>query len=309
MDWLQLLFGVGTIAASFRMAVSVSFASLGTVFSTRSGVMLMGQEGFMLITALAGAALSSIMDNVLLGLLASVAIGALVGLIYAVFTVSNRGNDIIVGVGFNFFGLGLTAIMVKVVWGNQGTSPPIPGIYNFMTTMQANAGSVWDQIFGTQNILFIVLLFVAIIAWIFLYRTPYGLRIRIAGELPMAVECTGGRVVRIRYFCLIIAGILLALAGSTVALGQVKAFGRDMMAGRGFVGLAMCALGRYHPIGALIGSMLYGFTDALQIRLQGEGVPAQFVQMIPYLFTIVVIALSGAGKAPSALGKPLPENK
>lgn len=309
MDWLQLLFGVGTIAASFRMAVSVSFASLGTVFSTRSGVMLMGQEGFMLITALAGAALSSIMDNVLLGLLTSVAVGAIVGLIYAFFTVSNRGNDIIVGVGFNFFGLGLTAIMVQVVWGNQGTSPNVPGIYNFMTTLQANQGSVWQQIFGTQNILFVVLLVVAIAAWIFLYRTPYGLRIRISGELPMAVECTGGRVVRIRYFCLIVAGMLLAIAGSTVALGQVKAFGRDMMAGRGFVGLAMCALGRYHPIGALIGSILYGFTDALQIRLQGEGVPAQFVQMIPYLFTIVVIALSGAGKAPSALGKPLPENK
>jgi len=309
MDLLQILFSAGTIAASFRMAVSVSFASLGTVFATRSGVMLMGQEGFMLITALTGAAISSILDNVYLGLAASVVVGAVVGLIYAFFTVSNRGNDIIVGVGFNFVGLGFTAIMVQAVWGNQGQSPSVPGIYNFMTTMQANAGNLWQQIFGTQNVFFVGLLVVAVAAWVFLYRTPYGLRIRIAGELPMAVECTGGRVVRIRYFCMVMAGVLIALAGSSVALGQIKMFGRDMMAGRGFVGLAMCALGRYHPIGALIGSMLYGFTDALQIRLQGEGVPAQFVQMIPYLFTIVVIALSGAGKAPAALGKPLPQNK
>jgi ABC-type uncharacterized transport system permease subunit len=308
MDLLHLVFSVGMIAATLRLAVSVSFVALGTVFATRSGVMHMGQEGFMLIAGLAGAALSSILDSAFLGLLFSLLAGAIAGLIYAFFTVSNRGNDIIVGVGFNFFALGLTAIMIQVVWGNQGSSPNVPGIYNFMTTIKANAGSVWQQIFGTQNVLFIVLLVVALLSWVFLYRTPYGLRIRIAGELPMAVESAGGSVIRLRYLCLVISGVLIALAGSTVALGQVKMFGRDMMAGRGYVGLAMCALGRYHPIGALVGSLLFGFTDALQIRLQGEGVPAQFVQMIPYLFTIVVIALSGAGKAPAALGKPFPES-
>lgn len=309
MDLIKLIFSVSIVAASLRMAVSVSFASLGTVYATRSGVMLMGQEGFMLVAGLTGAAASYLLDNALLGVLAAIVAGAICGLIYAVFSVSNRGNDIIIGIGFNFFGLGLTAIMVKVIWGNQGSSPNVPGIYNFMTTMEANAGNVFQQIFGTQNILFIALIILAIVSWVFLYRTPYGLRIRMSGELPLAVECTGGSPKRLRYFALIMAGIMLALAGSTVVLGQVKMFTRNMMNGRGFVGLAMCALGRYHPIGALIGSFLYGFTDALQIRLQGEGIPAQFVQMIPYLFTIVVIALSRSGKQPASLGKPLPENK
>ncbi|MEG2216440.1 MAG: ABC transporter permease [Clostridia bacterium] len=308
MELLKTIFSVGIIAATFRMAVSVAYASLGTVFATRSGVLHMGQEGFMLTAALAGAAISFLTKNVWIGICGAMVTGALLGLIYAFFTVSNRGNDVIIGVGFNFFGLGLSTIMLQAVWGNQGTSPSVPGIYNFMTTMAANAGNVWQQIFGTQNLLFVALLVIAIMAWIFLYRTPYGLRIRITGELPVAVACTGGNVIRIRYVCLIISGILIALAGATVSLGQVKMFGRDMMGGRGFVGLAMCALGRYHPIGAVIGSMLYGFTEALQIRLQGEGVPAQFVQMIPYVFTIIVIALSGSGRAPAAMGKPLPED-
>ena len=307
MDFFELLFNANTISATFRMAVSVAFASLGTVFVTRSGVMLMGQEGIMLITGLAGAAASFFLDNVYLGLLVAIVVGAVFGAVYAFFSVSNRGNDVMIGLGMNFFGLGLTAVLIKAFWGYQGSSPNVPGIYNFMTAMEAESGGAVTKIFGTQNILFVMLFVLAIITWVILYRTPAGLRIRFTGELPVAVEAAGSSAARLRYISLIIGGALLALAGSTVVLGQVKMFSRDMMNGRGFVGLAMCALGRYHPVGALIGSILYGFTDALQIRLQGEEIPAQFVQMIPYLFTIVVIALSGNGKAPAAMGKPLSE--
>ncbi len=307
MDLLALIFNPNTIAATFRMAVSVAFASLGTVFVTRSGVMFMGQEGIMLLSGLAGAAASFFLDNVYLGLLVALVIGAIMGLVYAFFSVSNRGNDVIIGLGMNFFGLGLSAVLIKAFWGFQGSTPNVPGIYNFMTAMEAESGSVFTKIFGTQNILFIILFVLVIIIWVILYRTPAGLRIRFTGELPVAVEAAGSNPARLRYISLIIGGALLSLAGSTVVLGQVKMFSRDMMNGRGYVGLAMCALGRYHPVGALIGTILYGFTDALQIRLQGDNIPAQFVQMIPYLFTIIVIAFSGNGKAPVAMGKPLPE--
>ena len=309
MDVLSLIFNTGVFAATLRMAISVAFATIGTTFAGRSGVLCMGQEGIMLLTGCAGVIFSYVFKDAYLALLCSIGIGIILGLLYAFFAVSQHGNNVVVGVGLNFFGLGLSALLITVVWGNKGNSPTVTGFENFMTTVQAKGSGVLTQIFGTQNWLFVILLLLVAASWIFIYKTPIGLRIRIAGELPMAVECTGGNVVKLRYLCMALCGMFLALAGCMVSLGQAKMFGRNMMGGRGYVGLALCTLGRYSPVGALIASIFYGFTDAVQIRLQGEGVPSEFVQMLPYIFTIIVIAISGNINAPSALGLPFKEKK
>lgn len=284
----------------------VAFTALGTVFATRSGVMHMGQEGFMLITGFVGVACSYFTGLVTLSILMSVLMGILLGLIYAYFAVSQRGNNINIGVGFNFLGSGLTAVLICVLWQKEGNSPSINGVSNFMTMMEAK-DSFLKTVFGTQNVFFIILLVLVIVMWVLFYHTPLGLRIRIAGELPIAVECTGGSVKKLRYFCMACSGALMGLAGASMTLGTTKMFGRDMMSGRGFVALAMCLLGRHNPVLAFACCLLYGFLDALQIRMQGTGVPSQFMQMIPYVFTIIVIACAGKFKAPSALGKPFPE--
>lgn len=304
MEILQMIFNTGVFAATFRLAISVALATVGTTFAGRSGILCMGQEGMMLMTGCAGVVFAFYFENAYIALLLAVVVGILLGLLYAFFAVSQYGNNVIIGVGINFFGLGISALIIPIVWGNQGTSPTVTGFENFMTLVEAREKGVPAQVFGVQNVMFIICLVVVLVGWIFLYKTRTGLRIRITGELPMAVECTGGSVVKIRYLCMGICGACLAMAGCMVSLGQAKMFGRNMMSGRGYVGLALCTLGRYNPVGALLAAILFGFTDAVQTRLQGEGVPAQFIQMLPYLFTIIVIAMSGNIHAPSALGVP-----
>ena len=304
MEVLQLIFNTGVFAATFRLAISVALATVGTTFAGRSGILCMGQEGMMLITGCVGVVFSYFLDNAYIALFFAVVVGVLLGLLYAFFAVSQYGNNVIIGVGINFFGLGISALLIPIVWGNQGTSPNVTGFDNFMTLVEAREKGPLAEVFGVQNAMFIICLVVVIIGWVFLFKTKTGLRIRITGELPMAVECTGGSVVKIRYLCMGICGACLAMAGCMVSLGQAKMFGRNMMSGRGYVGLALCTLGRYNPVGALLAAILFGFTDAVQTRLQGEGVPAQFIQMLPYIFTIIVIAASGNIQAPSALGVP-----
>lgn len=304
MEILWSVINTGVFAATFRLAISVALATVGTTFAGRSGILCMGQEGMMLMSGCCGVIFSFYFHNAYLALFLAVLVGILLGLFYAFFTVSQYGNHVIVGVGINFFGLGISALLIPIVWGTQGTSPNVTGFENFMTLVEAKEKGVLAQVFGVQNGMFLICLLVVIVGWVFLYKTKTGLRVRIAGELPMAIECTGGSVAKIRYLCMGICGACLAMAGCMVSLGQAKMFGRNMMAGRGYVGLALCTLGRYNPIGALLAAILFGFTDAVQTRLQGQGVPAQFIQMLPYIFTIIVIALSGNIHAPAALGKP-----
>ena len=304
MEMLLTIFSAEGLATALRLSVSVGFATLGTIFAGRSGILCMGQEGMMLITGCLGVVFSYFIGNAYLALLGAMLVGILLGLLYGYFAVEHNGNNVIIGVGMNFFGLGISALIIPIVWGNQGSSPAVTGFDNFLTVLEAKNIGTLAHIFGTQNWMLIIFLVTVAISWVTLYKTPLGLQIRIAGELPMAVECTGGSVKKLRYLCMGICGGFMALAGCMVTLGQAKMFSRNMMSGRGFIALALCTLGRYNPVGALIVSLLYGFTDAVQIRLQGEGIPSQFVQMLPYIFTIVVIAMSGNIHAPSALGKP-----
>ena len=133
MNILQLIFNVGVFAATFRLAISVAFATLGTTFAGRSGILCMGQEGIMLITGCVGVIFSHYCRNPYIALLGAMVVGILLGLLYAYFAVSQYGNNVIIGVGLNFFGLGFSALLIPIVCGNQGTSPSVPGLENFMT--------------------------------------------------------------------------------------------------------------------------------------------------------------------------------
>ena len=309
MEILKLILSAEVVAATLRMGTSVAYASMGTVISSRSGVLDMGQEGEMLICGCVGVICNYFFGNPYLALLVAVLAGWLCGLTYAFFAVSQYGDHVITGVGFNYFGRGLTALLITVVWGTKGNSESVDGFSNFMTAMQAKSKGVLSIIFGTQNGLFIILIVLMIVLWIFVYKTPAGLRLRISGELPEAVESTGGSVVKLQYLAESISGICYALGGCTVSLGMAKMFGRNMMAGRGFVALALSTAGRYNPVGAVIAGMFFGFTDALQIRVQGLGIPSEFVQMLPYIFTIVIIAASGHIQGPAHLAKPYRKSK
>ncbi len=308
MDVMRILFSAGTFAATLRIMATVAFASLGTVLATRSGIMHMGQEGLMLITALAGVAGTFYSGSMLVGVLVAVAAGIAFNLLYYLFTVIFKGDHIVIGIGFNFFANGLTATLIMVFWGRAGTSENI-GTLNKVDVPFLKGIPFLDEIISNQNILFYVLIIAIIALWFLIYKTPFGLRMRICGELPMAVACTGHSVRGIRAICSILGGVLFALSGVSITMGQTAVFTKNMMNGRGFVALAMCMLGRNNPVLASLACLMYGYTEALQLRMQGSAIPNEYVQCIPYLFAIVVIAISGSLRNPAALGKPFPEEE
>ena len=306
---LTVLLSAEMLAATLRMGTSVAYAAMGTVISSRAGILDMGQEGQMLICGCIGAICDYYFKNPYLAVLVASAVGILSGLIYAFFAVSQYGDHVITGVGFNYFGRGFTALLITVAWKMKGNSPAINGFDNFMTAIQAKKAGKLAIIFGTQNDLFVILIVMMVILWAFIYKTPMGLRLRISGELPEAVESTGDSVFKLQYISEAISGLCYALAGCTVSMAMAKMFGRNMMAGRGYVALALSTAGRYNPVGAVIAGILFGFTDALQIRVQGLGIPSEFVQMIPYIFTIIVIAASGSIQGPAHLCQPFRKSK
>lgn len=303
---MATVLSVATFAAAIRMAVCVGFACLGTVLVTKSGVMHMGQEGMMLICSFVAVAATFFSENMFIGLFASMGAGVLISLIYGYFAITHKGTQVVIGVGTNFLGLGLTAVGITALWNLQGSTPGIEGFKAIQIPVICNIPIIGD-ILNSQTILFYVLLLCCLLMWIVFYKTPFGLRLRIAGELPLALECTGHSVILTRYICMAVSGLLFGLSGVSLTMAQVNSFSRNMNSGRGYVSLAMCVLGRYSPGAALLCCLAFGFVDALQIRLQGGAIAPQLFQMLPYLFTIVVICVSGNLRVPSAMNKPYPE--
>jgi len=307
MSIMSQFISTGVFAATFRMMTTVGFAALATLMATKSGIMHMGQEGLMLLCALAGVAGEYFSGSVLIGILLAIVVGIGFNLLYALFVTTCRGDHVVVGVGINFFASGITALMIMAFWKKAGQSDTVEGIAKLSIPLFKKI-PVLDAVLGSQNVLFYILILAVVVLWILIYKTPFGLQMRVAGELPLAVACTGKDVNKIRYSCMAIGGILFALAGANISLGQTKAFSKGMISGRGFVALAMCMLGRNHPVYAFFACMMYGYTEALQLRLQGQGASNELLQCIPYVFAIVVIAISGSLRNPAALGKPYPED-
>ena len=225
--------------------------------------------------------------------------GALVALILATACIRFEANEVVAGMGINILFLGLPAVLSGALFLSSGATPQIP---------QENLVPA----FGEVSVLSILALLVVIGTAYVLYHTRFGLRLRAVGENPEAADAAGVRVTRIRYAGVIISGILAAIGGAYLSIGQSSLFTRNMSAGRGFIALAALIFGKWRPVPTLLACLLFGFADAVTIQMQGvaklpsgEDIPVQFVQMIPYVVTIVVLAgFIGQSRAPGALGVP-----
>jgi general nucleoside transport system permease protein len=277
------------LLSTVRMATPLLLAALGGLYAERSGVMNIGLEGLMLAGAFSAAAVTYATHQPWLGLLAAVAAGTAVALVYAVAAIELGADQVVAGMAINILFLGLPPLLSGALFASTGATPPLP---RAALLPRAPVG--------------IAFALVPVTAWV-LRRTRFGLHLRAAGENPEAAATAGLSVVRIRYAAVLLSGALAALGGAYLSIGQSSLFVRNMTAGRGFIALAALIFGRWRPLPTLGACLLFGLAEAVSIQMQGVArVPVQFVQMIPYLATLVVLAgLIGRSRPPRALGRPL----
>ena len=293
------IFTVALIFSTIRLATPLIWAAVGGLLSERAGVINVAREGLMLAGAFTAAAITFYSGSRWVGVAAAGAAGAVVATVLAVASIRYHANEVVAGTGINILFLGLPGVLSGALFLSSGSTPQIP-----QENLLPEAGQI--------SVMSILAVAVVGAAWYVLYRTPFGLRLRAVGENPEAADAAGVRVQRIRFAAVILSGVLAGIGGAYLSIGQSSLFTRNMTAGRGFIALAALIFGKWRPVPTLLACLLFGFADAITIQMQGvaklpsgEEVPVQFVQMVPYLVTIIVLAgFIGQSRAPGALGVP-----
>ena len=315
---------IGTIAGStLRVSVPLILCALAGVLCERSGVIDLGLEGKMLMTAFATAAVGVVSGSLVLALMAAVGVGVALSMLHGYACVTHRGDQVVLGMAITMTAAGLTVVLGIAWFAQGGQTPPLSDAVR-LTRWFVGAGELVAQIpfvgqalalafFGHNVLVYLTLLLVAAVWWL-LYRTRFGLRLRAAGENPNMVDAAGVSVKLLRYQALALNGVLASLAGAYLVVAQNPSFIPHMTAGRGYMALAALIFGKWHPVGALWACLLFGFLDAVSIRMQGVALPAalgggnvpvQAIQALPYVLTVVLLAgFIGHSVAPKALGRP-----
>src|SRR6476661_1359720 len=286
--------------SAIRSATPLIFAALGGMFSERAGVINIALEGLMLTGAFVAAVATYELHNPYLGFLCGIVAGAAIALVFAIAVIKFEADQVVAGFAISLLMLGLPAVISSRIYDAAGSTQQI--------AQEFLLPDFWNKL----SIASILAFALVPICWYVLYKTPFGLRIRAAGENPEAADAAGVNVIALRYVAVILSGVLAAAGGAYLSIGQSSLFTRSMTAGRGYIALAALILAKWKPVPVLFACLFFGFTEALSIQIQGvlkmpsgEDIPVQFIQMIPYILTIIVLAgFIGLSRAPKALGIP-----
>lgn len=289
------IFNLGLLYSAIRLATPLLLAALGGMFSERSGVINIALEGLMLAGAFTAASVTWYAGSPWVGLASAIVAGVAIALIHAVASIRYRADQVVSGTAINILLTGVPALLSGAFFLSSGSTPQVPKENLIPLTP-------------------VVIAFLLVpLSYYVLYYTPFGLRLRAVGENPEAADAAGVSVKRMRYTAVMLSGALAGIGGAYLSIGQSSLFTRNMSAGRGFIALAALIFGKWRPVQTMLACLLFGFTEAIAIQLQGvrfggEEIPNQFIQMIPYVLTIVVLAgFIGQSRAPRSLG--LPYNK
>ncbi|WP_413289056.1 ABC transporter permease [Bdellovibrio sp. HCB337] len=288
---LLLIFSL--LLAGVRMATPMIFASMGGLMSERSGVVNIALEGFMLTGAFVAAVVAYYTHSEWLGWALAVAAGCCIGALYAFFVIELKADQIVTGTAINILTIGVMPFLTKILFNSTGSTPGLP----------------LEDRFSFEPMLLAFVLVAGVTYWF--YQTHSGLWVQFAGEHPEALESAGVSVRKVRWFSVIISGAFAALGGASLSTFLASSYSPLMTGGRGFMALAALIFGRWKPIPTFAACVFFGVTDALQIRLQGVSigdmvVPVQFIQILPYVVTIIALAgFFGKSEAPKSLGKVL----
>ena len=291
------IFSADFISSVLRLSTPILFAGLAALITDKAGVINIGLEGIMLSAALAGVVGSAFGGNAFVGLLLALVVGVALGLLMAYFAIGLKTDIVLTGIALNLMASGGTVFLLYVITKDKGMSTSLKSFT--MPVIQLpliKSIPVLGDILSGHNLLTYLAFLFTVLVWILLYRTPLGLRIRVVGENISAAESVGIPVKKVQFTALAISGVLASMGGAYMSMGYMDKFARDMTAGRGFIALAAEALGRATPLGTLIASLFFGMVDALSSNLQILNVPVQFVQMLPYVCTIVGLVIYSAIK-------------
>lgn len=299
------LFNLALLISTIATSTPLILAALGGLFSERSGVINIALEGLLLTGAFTAAVVTYEMHDPFVGLLCGMLAGMAVALIYAIATIKFEADQVVAGMAINFLMLSLPQFLSGAIYDSSGSTPQIAK--EFLLPQ-----------FGQISIVSILAFSLVPICWYVMYKTPFGLRIRAVGENPSAADAAGINVIGLRYTAVIISGALAAIGGAGLSIAQSSLFTRGMSSGRGFIALAALILAKWRPVPVLVACLFFGFTEALTNQIQGAefikrivgDIPVQFIQIIPYVLTIIVLAgFIGLSRAPKALGVPYKKEK
>jgi simple sugar transport system permease protein len=305
---LDSILTAGVLASTLRFATPLAFAAIGGIFSERSGVVNIGLEGMMLTGAFFGIWGSVWSGSWVVGLLMAMLFGGLLALIHAFFSIHMRADQIVSGFAVNFLALGLTGYLFSSIYpgGIHENVSRVPNInLGFLDGIPA-IGEFLEGVFGHLNLLVWLMFATVLLAYVVLFKTPIGLRIRSVGEHPRAADTVGISVYRVRYAAVVTSGILAALGGAFLSIGFVGSFAENMTSGRGFIALAAVIFGKWRPGWAFAACLLFGFGFALAIPLQREAdISENLISTLPYVLTLVaLVGLIGRSIPPAAVGRP-----
>jgi simple sugar transport system permease protein len=306
--------------ATIRMATPLVLAAFAGLYSERAGIVDIGLEGKMLIGAFFAAAAAYSTGNPWLGLAAGMAGGVALALVHGFACVTHAGNQVVSGMAINILAVGLAPTLAFAWYSQGGQTPLLPSSARLPQVPMPGVGAVggipilgpiYRELIDDTNLLIWVTVVVVVVTQWVLYRSRFGLRLRAVGESPAAVDTAGISVAGLRYKALVISGLLTGMAGAYLSIAHGAGFVRDMTAGKGYLALAALIFGKWRPWPTLFACLLFAFTDALQVRLQGVPlpgigvIPVQFIQMLPYVLTVLLLAgFVGRALAPKASGVP-----
>jgi simple sugar transport system permease protein len=310
---MRQIFTLALVFSTIRLATPLVLAALGGLYSERSGVINIALEGLLLAGAFTAASVTYYAHSPWVGLGAAMLAGGFVAYILALACIRFKADQVVTGTGINILFIGLPAVLSGALFLSSGSTPQIPKENLLPTLSGVLPGFIphW-RILSEVSIISLLALILILVTRYVLYRTPFGLRLRAVGENPEAADAAGVAVNRIRYVGVGLSGALAGIGGAYLSIGQSSLFTRNMAAGRGFIALAALIFGKWRPVQTMLACLLFGLADALTIQMQGvaklpsgEDIPVQFIQMIPYVVTIVVLAgFIGQSRAPRALGTP-----
>ena len=316
MDFLTI---VQILDSSVRLATPLIFAALAGLFSERAGIFDIGLEGKMLASAFLAAAAAATSGSVLIGLLAGTFASLAFSGIHGMASITFKGNQLISGVAINFLAAGLTVLVAQSWFAQGGRTPSLSGTarfnpINFPLTEQVGQlpfiGPIYSELISGHTILVYIALLAIPGSWWILYKTTFGLRLRAVGENPEALDTAGVSVIKTRYLAIVICGILCGLSGAYLSTGLSAGFVKDMSAGRGYIALAALIFAKWRPWSILTACLLFGLLEAISNRYQNIEIfnitlPVQFMQTLPYLLTVIILAgFIGKAIPPKAGGQP-----
>ena len=293
-ELVNYIFSVGFANSIVRMSTPLIFVSMAAVLGAKANILCIAYEGMMLFAALGGVIGSAVFQSLLLGMLCGILAGSIIAGLFAYFVLVLKTKDMLVGLALNTLGSGGTIFTLYMLSGQKGSSISMSSLqFPSVTVPVIKDIPVLGEIFSGHNLLTYLAYLSVTLVYIFLYKTPLGLRIRSVGENPDAAESVGTDIVKVKVIALMVGGVLASFGGMFMSMGYTPYFTRDMMNGRGFNAIAAQNLGVGHPLLTMVCAMVFGMADAFGIALQTYRIPSQVASMVPYITTLLGLIIIG----------------